>query len=114
MDINTTAPHLWNQLQKMGGGGGRGVVVQLLISEITESVLDYPILDKKWHAYFYTYLSNMVSSTQSLVQIKAKEFVGYIKQHFTTSSLACLSRFCKMLYQTLGAPWPSTQQHAIW
>ena len=37
----------------MGGGGGRWVGVELLISEIIGSVLDYPVLLNICDAYFY-------------------------------------------------------------
>ena len=48
--------------------------VELLISEITGSVLAYSV-------------SNiMVSTTQTLAQIKSQEYIGHIKQHFTTAS----------------------------
>ena len=67
-----------------------------------------------------TYLLNiMVSTTQTLAQIKPQEFIGHIKQHhmatqFLTYITNSISRLCKMLYQKLATPRPSTQQHAIW
>ena len=106
MDINTTAPH--TKIEE----------VELLNSEITGMILDYSIPHKKTttqnknkkHTYvlsFLTYLSNIMdSSTQTLVQIKSKEFICYIKQHFMTMSHVYHqyhSRFCEMLYQTLSA-----------
>ena len=59
MDINTIAPYLWNKSQKIGG--------ELLISEIAGDVFDYPVM----LIFIPIYLLNiMVSSTQTLTQIK--------------------------------------------
>ena len=60
----------------------------------------------------------MVSTTQTLAQIKSQDLTGHIKQHFMTTSLLTyvtngIQDFYKMLYQKLGALWPSTQQHAL-
>ena len=74
MDINTTALHLWNKSQKMVGGG----VVELLISEITRSVLDYPVPHKKYHSppieYHGIYYTNTISN----------EITGIYSPHKTT------------------------------
>ena len=59
----------------------------------------------------------MAYITQTLAQIKSLGFIGHIKQHFMTSSHIChqwYSGICKMLYQKLGAPRPSTRQPASW
>ena len=84
MDINTSAPHLSNR--KWG--------FEMLISGMTGSVLGYSVPHKNKMSCLFlslnTYLSNMVSTTQKLVDIKSQEFIGLIKQHFiTTSPLTC-------------------------
>ena len=53
----------------------------------------------------------MVSTIQTLSQIKSQEFIGHIQQHFmTTSHLTYVTNgiqdFLKMLYHKLGAPRP--------
>ena len=63
--------------------------VELLISEITTSILDYPILHKKKLCLVLslpTYLLNMVSTAQTLPQIKSQEIIGHIEQHFMSTS----------------------------
>ena len=70
----------------MGGGGGGG---ELLISAITGSVLAYQVPHKKMLCLILsltTYRSNIVSSTQTLAQIKSQEIIDHIKQHFMTAS----------------------------
>ena len=57
----------------------------LLISEIARSVFDYPVPHKQISWLFLlsllTYhLNIMVSTTQTLSQIKSQEFIGHIKQ----------------------------------
>ena len=67
----------------MGGGGGGEVGREgfdLLISEITGSMVDYPVSHKKMPCLFLslpTYLLNiMVSTTQTLAQIKSQELIA--------------------------------------
>ena len=59
------------------GGGG----VEMLISEITGSIIAYPVP----HTHFFI-LNIMVSTTQTLPQIKSHEIIGDIKQHFMSTS----------------------------
>ena len=63
--------------------------IELLISEITGSVTYYPVLHKKMSCLFLslsTYLLNIViSTTQTLAQIKSQEFIGHIENHFITT-----------------------------
>ena len=59
--------------------------VELLISEIIGNVLDNPIPHKTCHIYFY-FLNIMVSTTQTLSQIKPQQFIGHIHKHFITTS----------------------------
>ena len=64
----------------------------MLISEITGSGLHYPVPhnNKTMSCLFLslpTYLLNiMVSTTQTLSQIKSEEFIGHIQKHFITTS----------------------------
>ena len=65
-------------------------MVKLFISEITGSVLENPVPDKNKISCLFlsvpTYLSNvMLSTTQTLAQIKSQERTGYVKQYFMTS-----------------------------
>ena len=83
--------------------------VELLILDITRTVLDYIVPHEKCYAYFYHFppiLNIMVSTTQTQSQIKSQEFIGHIQKHFiTTSPLTCHqwhSRFCKILYEFGG------------
>ena len=74
--------------------------------------------NKQKQSSFPTYLFNiMVSTTQTLAQIKPRDFIDHIKQHFMTSPLTYVTNgiqeFIKMLYQKMGAPRPSTRQRAI-
>ena len=50
----------------------------------------------------------MVSTTQTLSQIKSQEVIGHIQNHFITSPLAYVTNgiqdFVKKLYPKLGAP----------
>ena len=72
------------------------VCVGLLISKVTGNVLTYPVLHKKMSCLFLSlsiYLLNiMVSTTQTLSQIKSPEIIGPIKQHFMTSPLTYFSQ----------------------
>ena len=62
--------------------------IEMLIFKITRSVLAYPVLHKNCHAYFYQFshlLNIMISTTQTLAQIKTQEFIDDTKQNFMTS-----------------------------
>ena len=51
----------------------------------------------------------MLSTTQTLSQIKSQEFISHMKQQFTTSHIRRQwhSRFCKnAVIQKLGSPQP--------
>ena len=41
---------------------------------------------KKWHAYFYHFPPIMVSTIQTLSQIKSQEIIGHIQKHLITTS----------------------------
>ena len=112
--------HLTLKINHRNGGGG-GVVWTAHFWDNTKCPwLPRPI--QKMTCLFLlltTYLSHsIVSSTQSLAQIKSQEFIGQIKYFMTTSIVTCQqwhSRFCEMLYQKLGAPWPdATWQDVLW
>ena len=61
--------------------------------EITGNVLDYPGPLKNIMLISITYhLLNMVSSTQTLAQIKAQERIGHIKQYFVTSPVTFFTK----------------------
>ena len=58
----------------------------------------------------YTFLSNMISSTQTLAQITSIYWPHKTKLYDNMSSHICHqwhSRFCEMLYQNLGALQPN-------
>ena len=61
----------------------------LLISEITGSVLDYlvPHNNKMYWVFLSLPINIMVSTTQTVSQIKSQEFIGHIQKHFITTSL---------------------------
>ena len=69
----------------LGGGGGGGV--ELLIFETTEIFLVYSIQHKNISCLFLsllTYLSNiMVSSTQTLTQIKSRGFIDHTQSNLS-------------------------------
>ena len=94
---NTTAPHCWNESQKMVC-----VCVCMCVCVCVcmcwavhfwdkKEELVYPVPLKNNSCLFLsltTYLSNiMVSPTQTLSQINSQEIIGHLKQHFTTSLL---------------------------
>ena len=78
----------------MGDGGGG---VELLISETTGSVLDYPVLHTQMTCLFLS-LTVIISSTQTLPQTKSQEFTGHIKQRFVTTSP---DRYVRMAFNIL-------------
>ena len=69
---------------------GKVGVVDLIISEITGSVLAYLVQHTKMSCLFLsltTYLLNvMVSTIQTLSQTKSWELIGHIQQHFISTS----------------------------
>ena len=105
-----------------GGGGGGGWVFELFISEITASVLVYPVLYKTFHAYFHHfppifwilwYLQhkhNHKSNHRNLLTTYKSTSSQQVLSHISPMH----SKVRKKLYQKLGAPWPLTRQHAIW
>ena len=113
MDINTTAPHLRNKSQILGGW---------LISEVTGSVLDYPVPHKKCQLIFITSHQSFeyhgINYTNTLKSITGNYWPHKTTLYDKSSHLLWMAFtiFYKMLYQS----WvhldlrPSTQQHAIW
>ena len=56
----------------------------------------------------------MVSSTQALAHIKSQKFIGHF---ITTSRVSLVTNVIKFYLKCcikVGAPRPSTRQHAIW
>ena len=104
MDKNTTARHLWNK------------------SEIIGSILHYSVPHKKCHAYFYHFppifwisrylLHKDYGIWNQITGIEWPHTKGILSQ--VLSCHRWHSKYCEMLYQKLGAPWPSTWQHTIW
>ena len=93
--INTTPPHL--KSQKIG--------VELLISERTGSVLDYPV-PRKTFLLLPTYLLNIkLSTTQTFSQIKPQEVIGHTLQHFMTGSLTYLNNDIQDLVKCCIKRW---------
>ena len=96
------------QITEKGGGGGGGV--ELFISDITGSDLDYPAPHTNRKS-LPTYLLNiMVSTTKTLLRIKSQELISHVKQHFMTSPLT----YVKSLWNAVskvGYTWTLTRQH---
>ena len=68
----------------------------LLIYEITESVLDYPFPHQNKKIYLFlsppTYLLNiMLSTTQTLSEIKSQESIGHVRKHFIRRPLTYIT-----------------------
>ena len=89
--------------------------VQLVISEITGSVHDFPGPHKtqkqKLPWLFWSLLtcfSNMISSTQTLTQIKSQEFIRHIKQHYMTDMSTMTFKILWNVVLKLDALRPST------
>ena len=110
MDINTTAPQLWNKLQKMGRGGGG----ELLISEITWSGHDYTVIHKKMSCLFFI-TSHLSFECHSIYYTNtgSNQITGIYwpqkNQHFITTGYLShitngIADFVKKLYQMMAAP----------
>ena len=97
--------------------------VDLLISEITGNVLDYPVQHKKkMSCFFFFHFPPIFQISWYLVhKTGLNQIAGIYWQQKTTFyvnrychiSYQWPSTFCEMLYQTLGAPRPSIRQYAI-
>ena len=110
MDTNSTASHLWNKTLKLEGGGGGGWrggggEFQLLISEITESVLDYPDRHKKKSCIILSLPTYPLNITNNISNQITGIYWPHTKAFYRNkSSHICHqwhSRFCKMLHLDL-------------